>query len=90
MKILRARVTSKGQVTLPKPLRDSLGIHEGDQVEFAVVSPAKASIRKMNAPGSSAGVLRSLAKDKPISAEEMNEAIGRQMRKKYKDHRLTR
>jgi AbrB family looped-hinge helix DNA binding protein len=31
-----ARVTSKGQVTLPKAVRDALGIREGDEVVFRV------------------------------------------------------
>lgn len=28
------RVTSKGQVTIPKPIRDRAGIHPGTEVEF--------------------------------------------------------
>ncbi len=31
-----ARVTSKGQVTVPKAVRDALGIQEGDEVIFRV------------------------------------------------------
>ena len=31
-----ARLTSKGQITLPKAVRDALGLHEGDQVVFRV------------------------------------------------------
>ena len=31
-----ARVTSKGQVTIPKEVRDALGIREGDQIIFRV------------------------------------------------------
>jgi antitoxin PrlF len=31
-----ARVTSKGQVTVPKAVRDALGIKEGDEVVFHV------------------------------------------------------
>ena len=31
-----AKVTSKGQVTVPKVVRDALGIQEGDQVVFRV------------------------------------------------------
>lgn len=31
-----AKVTSKGQVTVPKAVRDALGIKEGDQVVFRV------------------------------------------------------
>lgn len=33
---LAARVTSKGQITIPKEVRDALGIAEGDQVVFRV------------------------------------------------------
>jgi antitoxin PrlF len=31
-----ARVTSKGQVTVPKAVRDALGLKEGDEVIFRV------------------------------------------------------
>jgi AbrB family looped-hinge helix DNA binding protein len=31
-----AKVTSKGQITVPKAVRDALGIHEGDEVVFRV------------------------------------------------------
>jgi AbrB family looped-hinge helix DNA binding protein len=31
-----ARLTSKGQITLPKPVREALGLEEGDQVVFRV------------------------------------------------------
>ncbi len=31
-----AKVTSKGQVTVPKAVRDALGIEEGDEVLFRV------------------------------------------------------
>jgi AbrB family looped-hinge helix DNA binding protein len=33
---LAARVTSKGQITIPKGVRDRLGLVEGDQVVFRV------------------------------------------------------
>ncbi len=31
-----ARLTSKGQVTIPKPVRDVLELHEGDEIVFRV------------------------------------------------------
>lgn len=31
---IAARLTSKGQITLPKAIRDALGLHEGDRVVF--------------------------------------------------------
>ena len=30
----RARVTSKGQITVPKEIREKLGVEPGDMVEF--------------------------------------------------------
>lgn len=33
---LAAKVTSKGQITIPKEVRDRLGIAEGDQIVFRV------------------------------------------------------
>jgi AbrB family looped-hinge helix DNA binding protein len=33
---LAAKVTSKGQVTIPKAVRDKLGIAEGDEIVFRV------------------------------------------------------
>lgn len=33
-----ATMTSKGQLTIPKAIRDALGLHEGDQVRFELDS----------------------------------------------------
>ena len=49
-----ARVTSKGQITLPKIIRDHLGLKSGDRVEFLIgpdesvtVLPATRDIREL-------------------------------------------
>lgn len=34
---MRAKISSKGQVTIPKAVREALGVQEGDSVLFRVV-----------------------------------------------------
>jgi AbrB family looped-hinge helix DNA binding protein len=70
-----ATVTSKGQVTIPKDVRDALGIKQGDRLEFVVqedgslrVRPLKVDIRDLF------GILET---DRHVTVEEMNEAIAR-------------
>ena len=36
---IHARVTSKGQVTIPKPVRDALNLEQGDAVLFQGAAP---------------------------------------------------
>ena len=33
---MKAKISEKGQVTIPKPLRDRLGIRVGDELDFEV------------------------------------------------------
>jgi len=85
MAILQAKVTSKGQVTLPKQIRESLSIRAGDRLEFSLETSNRISIRKKRNPGSSAGCAkRFLApRQKPLSGELMDDAIRDHMRRKY-------
>lgn len=32
----RTKITSKGQITLPKQVRDNLGLRPGDEIEFVL------------------------------------------------------
>jgi AbrB family looped-hinge helix DNA binding protein len=36
MTAYHAKITSKGQITLPKPVREALGVSPGDEVSFEV------------------------------------------------------
>ena len=40
------KVTSKGQVTIPKPIRDRLGIEAGSAVEFEWASDGRVVLHK--------------------------------------------
>lgn len=39
------KLTSKGQVTIPKRIRDALGIEPGSKVEFGMEDPGRAFVR---------------------------------------------
>lgn len=41
------RVTKKGQVTIPKPVRDRLGIGPGTHVEFELAEDGRAFLRRL-------------------------------------------
>lgn len=85
MATLQAKVTSKGQITLPKQVRESLSIRSGDRLEFKLDSSNKFEVRKQRQPGSSAGCAKKLLQtaNKPLSAKQMDEAIRNRMKAKY-------
>jgi antitoxin PrlF len=72
-------VTSKGQITIPAKVRAQLGIEAGDRIEFVdigqgqfAIVAATRSIKELKR------IFRGKRK-KPVSIEEMNQAIGRHL-----------
>ena len=71
---MQATITSKGQVTLPKALRDHLQLAAGDRVEF--VLEANQVVRLVPLTTSVARLKGILPKpEHPVSLEEMEDAI---------------
>ncbi len=77
-------LTSKGQITIPKSVRDALKLQQGDKVEFVenerhefVLKPATKKVAEV------VGLLKSYRKDQPVTVEEMNEAIADQAKKEH-------
>lgn len=68
-------LTSKGQITLPKSVRDRLQLAVGDRVEFVdtpegfLIRAATADIRELK------GILP--PRSQPVTIEQMNAAIAR-------------
>jgi antitoxin PrlF len=71
-----AIITSKGQITIPKEVRDALGVHTGDRVEF--VESAK-GVFEMVAASKDVRELKGLIARprKPVSVEDMRKAVAR-------------
>jgi antitoxin PrlF len=69
-------VTSKGQITLPRSVRQALGLSAGDKVDFVPMEggfklmPLRRDIRTLK--GRFAGRV-----ERPVTIEEMDDAIAR-------------
>lgn len=53
-------VTVKGQVTIPKPIRDRLGLSPGSRVDFEVAADGQVLLRKAEAPPATSDRFRGL------------------------------
>lgn len=66
-----ATITTKGQITLPKIVRDRLGLRAGDKVEFVETSPGTFCLIAVSRDVRSLkGVIPMPAK--PVAVEEMS------------------
>jgi antitoxin PrlF len=70
-------LTSKGQITIPKEVRERLGVKEGDRLIFQFDERGDLRLRpESEGPlGRLPGLLRHLAKELPVTVEEMKEAV---------------
>ena len=71
-----ATITSKGQITIPKEVRDALGVGAGDRVEFVA---EEEGVYKVVAATRDVRHLKGLVPKpaKPVSVQAMNRAIAR-------------
>lgn len=70
-----ATLTSKGQITLPKAVRERLRVDTGDRIDFIINDRGEIVVRSV---GSDVMELRGLLRQrrkKPVSVEAMNRAI---------------
>ncbi len=75
-------LTTKGQVTIPKQIRDTLKLHTGDKIEIIVTENREALIRPVSKKVDDVfGKLYKPTK-KSISLESMNDAIKDRMKGK--------
>jgi AbrB family looped-hinge helix DNA binding protein len=75
-----ATLTSKGQVTLPKQVREVLRIKAGDQVDFILDAEGEVRVRAGRFDVRDLKGLLQRPGRKPVSLEAMDEAIARRGR----------
>ena len=67
-------ITSKGQATIPKPIRDYLRLKPGDRVKF-FLHPDGSVVLLPKLPASALRGMIKSRRPKPVTLDEMNEAI---------------
>ena len=80
-----AKLTSKGQITVPKEVRECLGLHKGDRVDFrieneglAIMFPASRKVSEVF------GMLTQYKKKKIVSIGEMDKNMKKAFKKRRK------
>jgi antitoxin PrlF len=70
-------LTSKGRITIPREVRNRLGLREGDRVVFQFDEQGNLLLRQeaQSPLGRLPGLLKHLAKDRPVTIEEMKAAV---------------
>ena len=76
-------LTSKGQLTLPKPIRDQMGLDAGSKLDFIVQADGTLKVRPLRSVSTLAGMLRKSGR-KPVSVEDMDHGIGEHLDAKYR------
>ncbi|NMF63176.1 AbrB/MazE/SpoVT family DNA-binding domain-containing protein [Brasilonema octagenarum] len=70
-----ATITSKGQTTIPKEIREKLNLRPGDRIHFIIEPDGKVYIQPVNIQVEELSGILHKAERKAVSIEEMNEAI---------------
>lgn len=77
-----ATMTSKGQVTIPKAVRDLLRVDAGDQIDFVVTDRGDVMVRGVSIDVRELRGLLKRPRRRAVTVEEMNKAILRQHARK--------
>ncbi|RLC10566.1 MAG: AbrB family transcriptional regulator [Deltaproteobacteria bacterium] len=79
-----AAMTDRGQITVPKKIREYLGIRAGDRINFEMTPGRAVVLRPCDRTLSVRDVCGILKTDKTVSVEEMDAAIASYHREKAK------
>jgi antitoxin PrlF len=68
-------LTNKGQITVPKSIREHLHVAEGDQLDFAIAANGDVIMHRITGSVSALAGLLHQPSRKAVSLEEMDNAI---------------
>ena len=74
--MLKSAITSKGQVTIPKKIREFLKVKTSDKIIFTPIEDGQVLITTRQIPASALfGMLKHRRPARPVSLKEMDSAI---------------
>ena len=79
-----ATLTTKGQVTIPKKIRESLKLHTGDKIEIIVTENREAIIRPISKKVDDIFCKLHNPDRKTVTLEAIDDAIRNRMKDKFK------
>jgi len=80
----QATLTSKGQITIPKEIRDSLQLQAGDKIEFTITSENEARMQPITKRVDEVfGALHKPGR-KPVSVQKMDARVTRKLRADFR------
>ncbi len=75
-----ATLTTKGQVTIPKEVRESLRLRTGDKIEFVIKESREAIIKPVSKKVDDVFCMLRKPGRKTLTTEEINSVIKKRMR----------
>jgi AbrB family looped-hinge helix DNA binding protein len=78
-----ATLTTKGQMTIPKKIRESLNLHSGDKVEIVVTGNMEAVIRPVSKKVDDIFCKLHQSNRKPATIKIMKDAITNRLQDKF-------
>ena len=84
MRTAIAKMTSKGQVTIPKAVRDALNLRTGDRIEFILTEDGQIIMKPRTKRVED--LIGMLEKETSVKStiEEMNEAVREKFRREFR------
>ena len=81
--MIASKITAKGQITIPKKIREFLKVDVSDTIEFTLQEDGKVLISSEKTSAKALfGMLKHRKRSKPVSLDEMDAAIGDRRRKR--------